>query len=583
MQRHILIRLYFALALTLTHTASHAQRLDPSYYDYPLRNVAGYYSANFGEMRPNHFHSGTDFKTDGVEGKPVVAAADGYVSRVLHSPSGYGLALYINHPNGTMTVYGHLSSFRKDIAEFVYNERHRLKRSKIDVACKPNQFIVRRGEEIARSGNTGSSQGPHLHYEIRDLRSQKTLNIIAQGVVKPKDRISPYIMKLHYIEIDSVRGVAIHAPRKTYSVGKTGDNTYRLRSSTPIKVGRRGYFVVETSDRKDDCANTYGVYNMVAKIDGSKYFEYRNDGFTFDLSRYCNAVSYYPIQRNTRNEAMRVAAMPGGTKYFYPTAKNRGIIGCRDGEKRNVEFLITDDCGNTSQFEFEIEGKADSECFKGELDNNAVIAHYNDDFTHKLDDSFGIMIPKGALYESIAIDIKRSDITPKTDSTVVILSPAYSVHDADTPLHKSMTIIFNNSVNGVLQPHTTMALVGNNGNVSYVGGRYRHNRHVAQTSSFGTYCLVADIAAPHIRPNFKMGEDCSSRRNISFRLSDNFSGISSYIATIDGRWVAIDYAKGRATIDLNAENISGGKEHIIELKVTDSCGNRTVWSGTIIR
>ena len=177
-----------------------AQRLDPEYYEYPLRDVAGYYSANFGEMRPNHFHSGVDLKTDGVEGKAVVAAADGYVSRILQSPSGYGLALYIAHPNGTTTVYGHLSRFRKDIADFVFAERHRLRSSRVDIVCPPDKFRVVRGEEIARSGNTGSSMGPHLHYEIRDTETQKTYNVIAQGVLKPKDAIAPYMMKVHYIE-----------------------------------------------------------------------------------------------------------------------------------------------------------------------------------------------------------------------------------------------------------------------------------------------------------------------------------------------------------------------------------------------
>ena len=162
------MRRLFILTILLccAHICS-AQKLDPAYYDYPLRNVAGYYSANFGEMRPNHFHAGTDFKTDGVEGKPVVAVADGYVSRVSQSPTGYGLALYVTHPNGTTSVYGHLSRFRKDIADFVFSERHRLKQSRVDLYCQADQFPVKRGEEIARSGNTGSSQGPHLHFEVR--------------------------------------------------------------------------------------------------------------------------------------------------------------------------------------------------------------------------------------------------------------------------------------------------------------------------------------------------------------------------------------------------------------------------------
>ncbi|MBO5984868.1 MAG: M23 family metallopeptidase, partial [Rikenellaceae bacterium] len=299
------MRRLFILAIIATlHLTSRAQTLNPDYYDFPLRDVAGYYSANFGEMRPNHFHSGTDFKTNGVEGKPVIAVADGYVSRILQSPTGYGLALYVEHPNGTTSVYGHLSSFRKDIADYVFAERHRLKQSRVDLYCKANQFTVKRGEEIARSGNTGSSQGPHLHFEIRDARTGKTFNIIKQGIVRPKDDISPYIMKVHYIEVDTIQGVPLHSRPKSYAVHKADNTTYRLAQQSPVKVGRNGYFVVETSDRKNDVANTYGVYNLVEKIDGKTIFEYRNDGFTFDLSRYCNAVSYYPIQRSSRNEAM---------------------------------------------------------------------------------------------------------------------------------------------------------------------------------------------------------------------------------------------------------------------------------------
>ena len=378
------------------HATAWTQKLDPSYYDFPLRDVAGYYSANFGEMRPNHFHSGTDFKTNGVEGKPVIAVSDGYVSRILQSPTGYGLALYVVHPNGTTSVYGHLSRFRKDIADYVFAERHRLKQSRVDLYCKEGQFTVKRGEEIARSGNTGSSQGPHLHFEIRDSRTGKTFNIIKQGIVTPKDDISPYIMKVHYIEVDTVRGVPVHSRPATYAVHKADNTTYRTAQQSPIKVGRTGYFVVETSDRKNDVANTYGVYNLVEKIDGKTIFEYRNDGFTFDLSRYCNAVSYYPIQRSSRNEAMRTALLQGGTKYFYPTLVNRGVVTTTAEQTRDVEFLITDDCGNTSTLKFQIVGKADADCFKGEIDQEAYIVEYNHDFADKVDDVLSVVIPKGA-------------------------------------------------------------------------------------------------------------------------------------------------------------------------------------------
>ena len=578
------MRRLFILTILLccAHICS-AQKLDPAYYDYPLRNVAGYYSANFGEMRPNHFHAGTDFKTDGVEGKPVVAVADGYVSRVSQSPTGYGLALYVTHPNGTTSVYGHLSRFRKDIADFVFSERHRLKQSRVDLYCQADQFPVKRGEEIARSGNTGSSQGPHLHFEIRDAKTQKTLNIISQGIVTPKDDISPYIMKVHYVEVDTVRGVPCHSKLATYAVHKADANTYRTAQKSPIKVGRKGYFIVETSDRKNDVANTYGVYNMVAKLDGKAIFEYRNDGFPFDLSRYCNAVSHYPIQRRSRNEVMRAAMLQGGTKYFYPTLVNRGVVTTAEGEERKMEFVITDDCGNTSTLAFDIVGKSNDACFKGEVAEDATIVEYNRDFAHKVDDVLSVVIAKGSLYESIALDIERSDVAIKADSTIKVLSPAYRIHDDNTPLQKSIGLVFTQDVEERLQPYTVMASVSSGGYLYYSGGRYRHNRLTARTSSFGTFCLVADMTPPTIRPQFEDGQDCRGRDRIAFRLSDNFSGVSSYNVYIDGKWVAIDYARSRAWVNLKAEGISGGKSHNIEIVVKDACGNTAKWQGTIIR
>ena len=578
------MRRLFILTILLccAHICS-AQKLDSAYYDYPLRNVAGYYSANFGEMRPNHFHAGTDFKTDGVEGKPVVAVADGYVSRVSQSPTGYGLALYVTHPNGTTSVYGHLSRFRKDIADFVFSERHRLKQSRVDLYCQADQFPVKRGEEIARSGNTGSSQGPHLHFEIRDAKTQKTLNIISQGIVTPKDDISPYIMKVHYIEVDTVRGVPCHSKLATYAVHKADANTYRTAQKSPIKVGRKGYFIVETSDRKNDVANTYGVYNMVAKLDGKAIFEYRNDGFPFDLSRYCNAVSHYPIQRRSRNEVMRAAMLQGGTKYFYPTLVNRGVVTTAEGEERKMEFVITDDCGNTSTLAFDIVGKSNDACFKGEVAEDAIIVEYNRDFAHKVDDVLSVVIAKGSLYESIVLDIEHSDVAIKAYSTIKVLSPAYRIHDDNTPLQKSIGLVFTQDVEERLQPYTVMASVSSGGYLYYSGGRYRHNRLTARTSSFGTFCLVADMTPPTIRPQFEDGQDCRGRDRIAFRLSDNFSGVSSYNVYIDGKWVAIDYARSRAWVNLKAEGISGGKSHNIEIVVKDACGNTAKWQGTIIR
>ena len=369
----------------------------------------------------------------------------------------------------------------------------------------------------------------------------------------------------------------------TYTVNKADANTYRTAQKNPIKVGRKGYFIVETSDRKNDVANTYGVYNMVAKLDGKPIFEYRNDGFPFELSRYCNAVSHYPIQRRSRNEVMRAAMLQGGTDYLYPTLVNRGIVTTSEGETRNVEFVITDDCGNTSTLSFDIVGKSDDESFRGEVAEDALIVEHNKDFAYKVDDTLSIVIAKGSLYESVALDIEPSDVEIKADSTVKILSKAYRIHNDNTPLQKSIGIVFTQEVGKSLQAYTVMASVNANGNISNAGGRYRHNRLTARTSSFGTYCLVSDMTPPVIRPQFEDGQDCRGRDRIAFRLSDNFSGVSSYNVYIDGKWVAIDYSRSRAWVNLKAEGISGGKSHDIEIIVKDGCGNSAKWQGKIVR
>lgn len=261
-------------ALLLCSAPVSAQHLAPEDYIFPLRDVAGLYSANFGEMRPNHFHSGIDIKTDGVTGKPVLATADGYISRIAVTPGGYGRAIYITHPNGTTSVYGHLSKFRDDIEKYVHEERYRTRRNSINLYPPADRFPLKQGEQFAWSGNTGSSAGPHLHFEIRDSRTQRTLNTISSGVIRTRDDIPPRLVKLYYVEVDSVRGVPVHArPRPVELVEKT-PGRYALKQEGALSVGGRGY----SSWRRPTAKTTYpthsdsGAYvNLQTKIRSSNF------------------------------------------------------------------------------------------------------------------------------------------------------------------------------------------------------------------------------------------------------------------------------------------------------------------------
>ena len=340
MQRFLILFL-----LTTACLGAQGQQLDPNDYIYPLRELKQrLYSANFGEIRPGHFHAGVDIKTDAEEGKPVVAAADGYVSRVVLQAGGYGRAVYLTLRNGTTVVYGHLRRFRDDIERHVRRERYERRSNGVNLWFGPGTWPVKQGDVVAYSGDSGSSGGPHLHYEIRDTETQRLYNPVREGIIRPRDEYPPRIVRLHYVEVDTVQGVPVRSVPESYAVVRTAAGRYALTHDGPVGVGRRGYFVAEVTDRRNDVWNTFGVWRVTAFADGIPCFEFRMDSFTYDISRCSDAVSCYPIQINSRNEAIRLAQLEGAPDSFYPTMAERGLI-------RTAEDLVrfADDVNNGQQ------------------------------------------------------------------------------------------------------------------------------------------------------------------------------------------------------------------------------------------
>ena len=327
MQRFLILFL-----LTTACLGAQGQQLDPNDYIYPLRELKQrLYSANFGEIRPGHFHAGVDIKTDAEEGKPVVAAADGYVSRVVLQAGGYGRAVYLTLRNGTTVVYGHLRRFRDDIERHVRRERYERRSNGVNLWFGPGTWPVKQGDVVAYSGDSGSSGGPHLHYEIRDTETQRLYNPVREGIIRPRDEYPPRIVRLHYVEVDTVQGVPVRSVPESYAVIRTAAGRYALTHDGPVGVGRRGYFVAEVTDRRNDVWNTFGVWRVTAFADGIPCFEFRMDSFTYDISRCSDAVSCYPIQINSRNEAIRLAQLEGAPGRdaaarpdFGPARRTRG-------------------------------------------------------------------------------------------------------------------------------------------------------------------------------------------------------------------------------------------------------------------
>ncbi len=553
--------------------------LNPDKYVYPISGVSRYYSANFGEMRPGHFHAGIDIKTEGVEGRPLVAVADGYISRVVLTSGGYGRAVYLTMPDGKMAVYGHLLRFTDDIEAHVRNERRTRGVNGVDLYFDATQWPVRQGDIVGYSGDSGSSKGPHLHFEMRDNATQWRHNMIREGMIRPVDNIPPHIMKLHYMEIDTVGGVAVSSPMQSYDVEQRASGIYALVGADTIAAGRRGYFVAEVSDRRNNVHNTFGIWRLTASVDDSPYFEYRMDGFVYDESRCCDAVSFYPLQLVSRNECIRLARLAAAPDTFYPVMRERGVVRTAVGEVRRMAIEVEDDMGNISRLKFAIRGR------DGEFDGtpaDGVTVRHDRAATLRIGDRASAYIPAGAVYEPVRCCPEMCD-TLAGDESVVVLTPAYQFVDVNTPLRRSMSLTFNDYIPSRYRLKTLVAVRNAKGKLSSVGGGYSGSAVRCSTRSTGPMMVVADTLAPTVGPRFKDGADLSRAKRMEFTAEDNFAGVASWRLMVDGERIPSDRYPLRDKIIHFFDVAPSGMMHTVELSVTDRCGNTAKWKGRFYR
>ncbi len=568
-------RFFLFTALVFSKLILFSQEIPKDYFRSPL-DIPLYLSGNFGELRSNHFHAGLDIKTQGVEGQKVYSIADGYVSRIKVSPYGYGNAIYITHPNGFTSVYGHLKKYNDKIQQVVKDYQYRKEEFAVELFPTPFSMQVKKGELIAYSGNSGGSGGPHLHFEIRNTSNEHPMNPLFFGF-NISDRVKPDIYAVTIYPLDDTSYVnGTNKAQRFIARGSNGSYSIPLKSQ--LKVQGKIGFGIETVDRMSGTSNKYGLHNIQLKHNGEVIFEQEIDEFAFHEGRYINSHIDFETYRKRRRRVQKSFIQEGNRLRIYK--KKGGEISCSDGKAHAIEYTVSDLNDNSSTVKFTVQSVdfniQANLASKDEKD--ITFMPYNEKNT-LLRPNLLVSIPNGVLYEDTYFEYKEESGTSRT------VSPVYWLHSHYTPLHKKMTVTIKNKSLTPDQKRKAL-IVSTTDNRSWYaeGGSWNGDNISVRTRSFGGYAIALDTVSPRITPiNIYPNANMANKWSITIKVTDNLSGIESYRGTVDGNWVLMEYdAKNDKLSYYFDEKVTKGN-HTFKLVVKDEVGNKSVYEADFVR
>lgn len=515
-------------------------------------------AGSFGEIRGNHFHSGIDFRTNQREGYPVYAVADGYISRLRVQNSGFGQALYINHPNGFTTVYGHLQRFAPKIATIVKNLEYDKKSFEIDEFPDATLIPVRKGEIIAWSGNRGSSGGPHLHFEIRDTKTEETINPQFFGIIIP-DNIPPVI---HGLYVYRLNGKVFNENTPKQAIAIAGANG-SYKTTSPISLTGEVGFGIVTTDRHNGMSGINGVYSIQLEVDGKMVYTSALERFAFEDSKAINSHIDFPTYLNTKRSIQKSFVEPGNPLKIYSSLVNSGRINFNDGASHQLRYIVTDSKGNASVLPFTV--NAGSAAVVAPTILAGIIFPYNKVNEFNSDD-IKVIFPQGTLYSDLNFTYKK---LPKPVGNS--WSAMHQIHNRFTPLHIGFDLWI--KADNLPENLRSKALIVNsNGNSQ--GGSFDNGYVKAMPKNFGSFYVALDTISPRIIPvNISAGKSMAGLSKMTFKISDNLSGIKSFNGYIDGKWVLMEFDAKSATLWHSFDERTTSGKHTLELMVTDMKDN----------
>lgn len=531
-----------------------------------------YVSGNFAELRPNHFHSGVDIRTNGEVGKNIYAVADGYVSRINISPWGFGNAVYINHPNGYKTVYAHLNEFSDVIKKYAEDKQYELELFSVNLYPSPDELTVKQGDIIGYSGNTGRSYGPHLHFEIRNIDGDEPVNplLFYPTVV---DNLKPEILTLGIYPFTDTSFVNGKNEKKILTV-KGSSGKYYI--SDEIEVYGKIVFGIETYDYLNYVGSKNAVYSIDYYIDDSLYYSHEINKFSFYESRYVNSMVDFEERNTSGKRIQRSYIAPNNKLNVYTFSKNRGIYSFTDDEKHQIKYIVKDIKGNKSELSFTVKSVS-------EIDESLKYDNIKTDYSmlmsydkenYYITDDIRITVPKNCLYETIFFYYNKY-----TSIATSKYSDIHQIHEEYTPLQNSMTVSINASQ--VPEKYIDKAIIvrKNSDDVISCGGKYMRDFITAKSNKFGSFYILVDTVVPKIKPvDIYEGAKKSKADLISFKVTDNLSGIENYNGYVDEKWVLFKYdGKNDLIFYKIDEKITKGK-HNLKFIVEDERGNESEYS-----
>lgn len=540
----------------------YAQDYPNDFFQSPL-DISLDVSGSFGELRNNHFHSGLDFKTRGVEGLPVYAAGDGYVSRIKISTFGYGKAIYITHPNGYTSVYGHLQKASGAIQEYILKKHYEEQSYEIELFLYPNELPVKKGQIIAFTGNSGGSGGPHLHFEFRDTKSEHIINPLHFGFKKMlKDERKPIIQGVVVYPMDSS---IVNNSQKPINISfsKQSDGTYlgvKVKTNGRLSFGINAY---------DFCTNGYnknGLYKVKAYLNGVLQYQYGFDAFSFDESRYINNFIDYERFHEMGQRVQKLFQLDPYPLSIVSGNKKDGIIKIQPNVNYVYKVELYDFHGNKVDLNIPIEFSYQEAKIKKETDKTPYFIKAKTEAIFEKN-KVSVYIPENTFYNNFYMNFDVSD-------AIVTL------HKDNVPVHKNITLSFND-VTGHSEEELSKTYIArlDGYKLDYNKTYRKGNNFSIKTKNLGQYKLAQDNTPPRIyNVNFVAGTTIKDQKTISVSVSDLHTDIDSYNAYLNGKWILLeyDYKTKKLTHNLD-DGICVDGRNDLKIVVTDSLQNSTTF------